>query len=204
MSYMDLRFPGARNAILHLGKCEAPFTTEEKESKHAENVCGIDRRKEGMRDASFGYSDLVKGILPTGVRLEPEPSLRLTLRFLGDVDRSTAHEMVAYIWDSAPGHDPMRLQVDGLGMFEGSTVVFARLSGQGLDALNELQADVELAALGVGLPAADFPFLTPHINIGRLRGDAGAEDFDNIRTILEHTQPAYKAELWANEIALYV
>ena len=156
--------------------------------------------KEGMREAAFQYQDQVKGLLSKG-GFTPDPGLHLTLRFLGDVDCEKVQELVGQLWDISTQHNPVRLRVANLGMFDDSRVVFARMTGD-VAALEQLQKDVDAAASAVGVPEADYPFTTPHITLGRVCGAPGCGCLAAAREAVPGVE-VVPAELWANEIALY-
>ena len=154
-----------------------------------------------VRLAAAGYRKVINGLLP-GVGFRPEPSLHITLRFLGEVGPDTVVELREQLRDIAINHKGMRLTLEGLGMFDGSSAVFAGVSGASVccaAALADLQQDVEAAARALGFPDADYPF-NPHITLGRVAGST--EDLGALRAAL----PGLAAEsvgFEAAEVALY-
>ena len=153
-----------------------------------------------VRLAAAGYRRVLNGLLPGGFR--SEPSLHITLRFLGDVGPGTAAELRGQLRDIAISHKPIGLTLKGLGMFDGSSAVFASVSGAlvgSAAALEALQQDVDAAAMALGFPDADYPF-NPHITLGRVEGST--EDLGALRAAL----PGLEAESVGFEaagVALY-
>ena len=136
-----------------------------------------------VRLAAAGYRKDINGLLP-GVGFRPEPSLHITLRFLGEVGPDTVVEMREQLGDIAINHKGMRLTLEGLGMFEGSSAVFAGVSGALVccaAALAALQQDVDAAARALGFPDADYP-CNPHLTLGRV--ESSTEDLGALRAAL--------------------
>ena len=154
---------------------------------------GLSAEERGVYLAAAHYRKVIRGFCPVDA-FSLEPSLHITLRFLGDVVPAKVGELHGQLFDIAHNHGPIPLNVDGLGMFEGSRAIFARVSGAVAE-LETLQQDVDAAARAIGFPAADFPF-NPHITLGRV--DGSAEDLDAIRAAvpqLESTPEGFEAGL---------
>ena len=103
----------------------------------------------------------------TGARwIDPE-NYHLTLRFIGDVDGSTAREFAEALGGiEAP---PFELRLNGLGSFGGHKprAIFAGIApSDGLDALRRAN---ERAAREAGLPPEGRNF-KPHVTLARLSG----------------------------------
>ena len=137
---------------------------------------GLSAEERGVHLAASHCRKVIRGLVPDDA-FRPEPSLHITLRFLGDVAPAKVVELHGQLFDIARNHGAMSLNVDGWGMFEGSRAIFARVSGATAE-LEALQQDVDAAARAIGFPAADFPF-NPHITLGRV--DGSPEDMDAIR-----------------------
>ncbi len=98
--------------------------------------------------------------------LEPE-DYHVTLRFVGDVDARTAHDVAETLDEIRRPAAPVRF--DGLGWFGGDKprALVARIKAE--SALMELQAEQERRLRRVGLPPETRKFM-PHITLARLRG----------------------------------
>jgi 2'-5' RNA ligase len=98
--------------------------------------------------------------------IDPE-NYHLTLRFLGDVDGTTARDFAHSLGDIAAS--PFDVRLDGLGSFGGRKprAIFASIASS--EALQSLQRAHERAARAAGLPPEPRNF-TPHVTVARLRG----------------------------------
>jgi 2'-5' RNA ligase len=107
-----------------------------------------------------------KAPLPGARWIDPE-NYHLTLRFIGDVDGSTARDFTQSLGqiDAAP----FDLKLDGLGSFGSNTprAIFAHVATS--QPLEALQRATERAAREAGLPPEPRNF-RPHITLARLRG----------------------------------
>jgi 2'-5' RNA ligase len=101
-----------------------------------------------------------------GARWIEPADYHITLRFLGDVDRRTAHDLDSFLNDV--GTEPLSITLDQLGSFGGDRprAVFARV--QPSQKLNELQGELERLMRRLGLPPESRRF-TPHVTLARLR-----------------------------------
>lgn len=101
-----------------------------------------------------------------GARWIEPADYHVTLRFLGDVDRRTAHDVDSFLNDISG--QPLAITLDQLGSFGGDRprAVFARV--QPTPQLGELQADLERLMRRLGLPAESRKFM-PHVTLARLR-----------------------------------
>lgn len=111
---------------------------------------------------------LLKGGLPGARWLDPE-NYHLTLRFVGDIDGRTAHEIAAIL--DKVRRRPFQLQIDGirsLGSRRPHSIVATIAPSR---ELMELQAEQERMMQKLGLPAEQRKY-TPHITLARIRGAA--------------------------------
>ncbi len=98
--------------------------------------------------------------------LEPA-DYHVTLRFVGDVDARTAHDVAETLDDIRRPAPPVAF--DGLGWFGGDKprALIARIRADA--ALIELQAEQERRLRRIGLAPETRKF-TPHVTLARLRG----------------------------------
>ena len=103
----------------------------------------------------------------TGARWTGEGSYHLTLRYIGEVDQGTAHDI-----DAVLGHinvEPFDITLSGIDYF--GKAKSARAVWVGIDrndTLIRLQHKIEFALQHVGLPAKERKY-TPHVTLARLR-----------------------------------
>jgi RNA 2',3'-cyclic 3'-phosphodiesterase len=113
-----------------------------------------------------GQIALARGGVVGARWLEPA-DYHVTLRFVGDVDARTAHD-VAETLDGI-SRPPTPVAFDGLGWFGGDKprALVARVRAD--SALVELQAEQERRLRRIGLPPETRKFM-PHVTLARLRG----------------------------------
>lgn len=106
------------------------------------------------------------GGVPGARWVRPE-NFHVTLRFIGDIDEGLAEDVdTALSRIAAPS---FTLEVSGIGQFGKDFKTRALWAGIAPNAaLNQLQARVEAAVTGAGLPAETRKF-KPHITLGRLK-----------------------------------
>lgn len=103
-------------------------------------------------------------------RWQSDDQLHLTLRFVGEVDRRAADDLVATL--SSVLVPPFDLSIRGVGHFEKKgrpTALWAALAP--LPALDTLQRRVERACRSAGLTPETRKFV-PHVTLARLGGGA--------------------------------
>ena len=102
-----------------------------------------------------------------GARWIDPDNYHITLRFIGDIDGSTARDVYSVLADGRP-RGPVTVTFDDLSSFGGDRphAVFARAAPTG--DLAELQAEQERLIRRVGLPPERRKF-TPHVTLARLR-----------------------------------
>ena len=113
----------------------------------------------------------LRGGLPGARWIDPE-NYHLTLRFIGDVDDTVAHEVASLL--GKVSRPPLELRFDGLSSFGGRRprAVIATLAQT--PALMELQAEHERLIQRVGLEPEGRKF-TPHVTLARLRDSSSRQ-----------------------------
>jgi 2'-5' RNA ligase len=114
---------------------------------------------------------MLRGGLPGARWIEPE-DYHVTLRFIGDIDRTSAEEIASML--VRINRKPFEVTVQGLASFGGKKPRAVVASVQPTRPLLELQGELErlMQRLGLGPDARKF---TPHITLARLR-DVSAQD----------------------------
>jgi RNA 2',3'-cyclic 3'-phosphodiesterase len=122
--------------------------------------------------------------------LEPA-DYHVTLRFVGDVDGRTAHDIAETLDDIHRPAAPVRF--DGLGWFGGDKprALVARIKAE--PALMDLQAEQERRLRRVGVPPETRKFM-PHVTLARLRGVRARAVADYLSSRGTLTVDAFTAE----------
>lgn len=102
-----------------------------------------------------------------GARWIDVENYHLTLRFIGDIDDSTAREVDVEL--GRIRRAPVTVTLDGLGFFGGDKPRAIVARAQAGPALVALQAEQERLIRRTGRPAETRKF-TPHVTLARLRG----------------------------------
>jgi 2'-5' RNA ligase len=122
-------------------------------------------------DIAFTLS-LKRGGL-TGARwIDPE-NYHITLRFIGDVDSSTADDVASGL-DMLANSMRFSVRLTHLGTFGGDRPRALYAGVEPSDALTRLQAAHERILQRAGLPAEGRKFV-PHVSLARLRGGSAEE-----------------------------
>jgi 2'-5' RNA ligase len=120
----------------------------------------------------------LRGGLPGARWIDPE-NYHLTLRFIGDVDDTTEHEIAALL--ARVQRKPFELRFDALSSFGGRRprAVIATLAQTA--ALMELQAEHERLMQRIGLEPEGRKY-TPHVTLARLRNSSSRQVADYFAT----------------------
>jgi len=107
----------------------------------------------------------LRGGLPGARWIDPE-NYHLTMRFIGDVDDTTAHEVASLL--GRVKRSPFELHMEGLSSFGGRKprAVVANVSPA--PALMEVQAEQERLMQRIGLEPEGRKYI-PHVTLARLR-----------------------------------
>lgn len=118
----------------------------------------------------------LSGELP-GVRLSVIPPFHVTLAFLGDVDHVDLADVCRAAAAEAANFGKFELKLEGLGVFPNAArprVLWAGVTGPGLDTLCALQSALAGAAARLKYPTDGKPF-HPHVTLGRFLPRRGAD-----------------------------
>ena len=121
---------------------------------------------------------MLRGGLPGARWIDPE-NYHLTLRFIGDVDDATAHEVASLL--GRVRRPALELRFETLSSFGGRRprAVIATLAQT--PALMELQAEHERLMQRVGLEPEGRKY-TPHVTLARLRDTSSRDVADYLAT----------------------
>jgi RNA 2',3'-cyclic 3'-phosphodiesterase len=107
----------------------------------------------------------LRGGLPGARWIDPE-NYHLTLRFIGDVDDTTAHEVASMLGRVRRGAFELRL--DGLSSFGGRKPRAVVATASQAQPLIEVQAEQERMMQRIGLEPEGRKYI-PHVTLARLR-----------------------------------
>lgn len=109
--------------------------------------------------------------LPGQVKWVKPESLHITLKFLGNVERSRIEQIKAALAEPLKKETVFQLQSTTIGGFpslERPRVIWLGIDGKGLEQLLRLQKQVENALRPLGFEPENRPF-TPHLTLGRVK-----------------------------------
>lgn len=130
---------------------------------------------------------LLRGGLPGARWVDPE-NYHLTLRFIGDVDDPTAHEVASML--GRVKRAPFDLHLEGLSSFGGRKPRAVVASVPPNQPLMEVQAEHERLLQRIGLEPEGRKF-TPHVTLARLRDSSSREVADYLASRGLFRTPAF-------------
>ncbi len=113
------------------------------------------------------------GIPSSHVRWVRIRNLHISLKFLGDVETGVIPELCQRARETVSAFGPMRLTIEGMGLFPNHTKPRVVWFGVGGDTREFARLESELAKNieSLGFPADERPF-TAHLTIGRVKSDS--------------------------------
>jgi 2'-5' RNA ligase len=133
---------------------------------------------------------MLRGGLPGARWIDPD-NYHITLRFIGDVDDTTANE-VASLLDKVRRR-PFELRLDGLDSFGGRKPRAVVASVPTVSPLLELQAEHERMMQRIGLEPEGRKF-TPHVTLARLRDASSHQVASYLSARQPFRSPDFKVE----------
>ena len=121
---------------------------------------------------------MLRGGLP-GARWIDPTDYHVTLRYIGDVDDTVAHEVASLL--GRVSRPPLELRLDGLSWFGGRRPRAVIVTLAQTTALMELQAEHERLMQRVGLEPEGRKY-TPHVTLARLRDSSSRQVADYLAT----------------------
>jgi len=122
------------------------------------------------------------------VRWVAVENIHLTLKFLGDINRTDLDKLSIILLSRSAEFSPIPFQVGGMGAFPNNRkprVVWVGL--QTSAALQQLQSAIEDAATQIGIPTEERGF-SPHLTLGRVRNDVSPADLQTLGSALTAMQ----------------
>jgi 2'-5' RNA ligase len=138
-----------------------------------------------------------------GARWVEPRNYHVTLAFLGDVPHADLAEVCRAVTAAAAAHAPFDLTVHGLGAYPTPArprVLWAGLTGPGVESLRSLHADLERALRQLGYPPDDR--FSPHVTLARFKpGKAPAPDLTAL--VERHAGRWQAGNLRVDEVLVY-
>ena len=122
----------------------------------------------------------------TGVRLVDPDGVHLTLKFLGNVDRSLLPTLTDALDAAGDGAAPFELHLSGVGVFperRSPRVLWAGVKGD-TEPLTALARSVDDACFTLGFSRERRPF-SPHLTLARVRETASAHERQRSASIIK-------------------
>ncbi|MBI5814908.1 MAG: RNA 2',3'-cyclic phosphodiesterase [Nitrospinae bacterium] len=144
--------------------------------------------------ASFG--------VPSGqVRWVKSENMHITLKFLGDVDNAMLPDLCAAAKRAVKGFSPIRLSVEGMGVFpnhERPRVIWFGVGGE-TAGLKKLEESFSAEISPLGFPPDERSF-TAHLTIGRVKNDAAR---GKLARLVRQYHKFYIGEALVGDVSLY-
>jgi RNA 2',3'-cyclic 3'-phosphodiesterase len=140
---------------------------------------------------------------PQSVRWVRTEGIHLTLKFYGDVEAERLPELQAGLGRAARAAAPMRLAVEGLGVFPNAsrpTVIWAGVNGE-LEPLRRLQAAVEQEALALGFKPEERDY-NPHLTLGRVNFGVRPPDVGRLIDVLAQSSAKHFGDFMPEQLSL--
>jgi 2'-5' RNA ligase len=148
--------------------------------------------------------DGFEAVLPTrSVRWVRAEGIHLTLKFYGDVEAERLPELQAGLGRAARAAVPMRLAVEGLGVFPNAsqpTVIWTGVNGE-LEPLRRLQAAVEQEALALGFKPEERDY-NPHLTLGRVNFGVRPRDLGRLIDVLAQSKAKHLGDFMPEQLSL--
>jgi 2'-5' RNA ligase len=129
--------------------------------------------------------------------------LHITLKFLGDTEPARVSRVQSLMKELALRCSSFQLVLEGAGIFgraEAPSILWAGVGGDGLPALENIQAQTEEAMASIGFPPEQRPY-RPHITLARKYAPAPDPPFS--QTALDALSGTASPPWQADRIILY-
>jgi 2'-5' RNA ligase len=120
--------------------------------------------------------------------VRPE-GIHLTLKFLGSIPLKDTQGITDAIEEAVQGITPIRLKVEGLGVFPNPRTVQVAWVGMGgeVDKLKRLRSNIDRNMSRIGFASETRPF-TPHLTLARVNKHVSAEERCRFGRIITSTE----------------
>jgi len=132
---------------------------------------------ETVKSALAQIQDELKREMYTCVKWVNPCSIHLTLKFLGEVEKTKIQSISTVVKEASLPSKPFKLSIDKSGVFPNMRrprVIWAGIVGE-LDALNTLQQSIENQLVPLGFPLEKRRF-SPHLTLGRVKDGTSLQD----------------------------
>ncbi|MBX9583236.1 MAG: RNA 2',3'-cyclic phosphodiesterase [Gemmataceae bacterium] len=136
---------------------------------------GVDVGEEVRKRATALQTQLAKS--GAGVKWAAPAGMHVTLFFLGDLDDRDVIAVCKLVEEVAAAEPPFPLRVSGVGAFptpRRPKVVWGGIT-DGADPLRRLHAGLQARLLDLALVAREEPAYTPHLTLGRVKGESDGQ-----------------------------
>ena len=140
--------------------------------------------------------------IKAGIRWVRAENMHLTLKFLGDIDRSRVVPILEVLHATLQAQPAFLVHAQGLGGFPNLTrprVVWAGLTQATRDTLTAVSHTLETALVPLDFPVEKRPF-RPHVTLGRVRSQHGWSDV--LPRVQQHGQTSFGESL-IDQVTLY-
>jgi 2'-5' RNA ligase len=130
-------------------------------------------------------------------------SIHLTLKFLGNIDRSMADKITVALGEVVRGIHPFRLALGRPGVFPNERrvqVVWVGLTGD-IERLGQLQQRIESSLVTLGFAKETRPF-TPHLTLARIRDRATPNERQRLGQLVVRTDISTGSSLEVDSVHL--
>lgn len=148
-------------------------------------------------------ADLIERLSESGAAVKwarPE-TMHLTLKFVGDVADNEIMQVCSVVKDATSGITPFKVHFRGAGAFPNAQrprIVWAGIQ-PAVDELQELHKRLEASLADLGYPQERRKF-TPHLTLGRLRGNTGLKE---LALLIETLGKFDLGEIQPSELCVY-
>ena len=156
--------------------------------------------RQALSDTQARLRRELQGVTVGWSRIE---GVHLTLKFLGDIDESRVDAIGRCITDVARTWSPVHLELRAIGVFPNAArpkVLWCGVQGE-LTRLSRMQSELEERLESIGCAREARPF-TPHLTLGRFRGEPAAGSVARIKRLLRQQTGLAVGHVTADALSL--
>ena len=158
---------------------------------------------DGLKRGLGQLQDRLRERNPAAVKWVAPAGIHLTLKFLGGVAAGRIGEITAAMESAVRGISPIRLEVEGLGVFPNPgrvQVAWVGLGGE-VDKLAQIQQRVESNLAELDFARESRPF-APHLTLARLHNGASPAERQRFGQIIAETKFEFGSHIKVGAISL--